>query len=85
MAAKKEIVNKDGQKDYALKKVNLMLMAVSFFFIVGGFILMLGGSSETEFNPDIFSFRRITVGPMISLFGFLFMIFAILYKGKEKE
>jgi hypothetical protein len=37
------------------------------------------------FNPDIFSFRRITLAPMISLFGFLFIIVAILYQPKKKQ
>jgi hypothetical protein len=41
-------------------------------------------SGANEFNPDIFSIRRITVGPMIALFGFLLMIVAILYKPRKK-
>ena len=49
--------------------------------IIVGFALMTGDASgATEYNPDIFSFRRVTVGPMISLFGFMMMIVAILYK-----
>jgi hypothetical protein len=53
--------------------------------IVLGFALMTGEpSGATEYNPDIFSFRRITVGPMISLFGFMLMIIAILFKSKKK-
>lgn len=76
--------NKEN-KNYALGKLNLILMLVSFVIITIGFVLMTGGSTETEFNPDIFSTRRITVGPMMSLFGFLFMIFAIMYKPKNKK
>ena len=41
-------------------------------------------SGAMEFNPDIFSVRRITAGPMISLFGFIVMIVAILYKPRKK-
>ena len=40
-------------------------------------------SGEEAYNPDIFSVRRITVGPMIALFGFVSMIFAILFRGKK--
>lgn len=70
---------------YHLPKLNLILIAVAFVIIVIGFVLMIGApSGATEYNPDIFSFRRITVGPMISLFGFLFMIFAILFKRKDR-
>ena len=67
-----------------LPKLNLILIAISFILIVVGFALMVGEPSGEVYNPDIFSFRRITVGPMISLFGFLFMIFAILFRRKKK-
>lgn len=67
-----------------LPKLNLILIAVSFVIIVVGFSLMIGAPSGEEYNPDIFSVRRITVGPMISLFGFVCMIFAILFRGKKK-
>ena len=70
---------------YNLPKLNLILIAVSFVIIIIGFALMVGEpSGATEYNPDIFSFRRITVGPMISLFGFVMMIVAIMFKKKEK-
>ena len=58
----------------SLPKLNLILIAVSFVIIIIGFALMVGAPSGEEYNPDIFSTRRITVGPMISLFGFVFMI-----------
>ena len=67
-----------------LPKLNLILIAVSFVIIVIGFCLMIGEPSGEVYNPDIFSFRRITVGPMISLFGFVCMIVAILFRGKKK-
>ena len=67
-----------------LPKLNLILIAVSFVIIVIGFALMVGEPSCEVYNPDIFSFRRITVGPMISLFGFVFMLFAILFRPKKK-
>ena len=69
---------------HTLSKLNLILIAVSFVIIVIGFALMVGAPSGDVYNPDIFSFRRITVGPMISLFGFLMMLFAILYRGRKK-
>lgn len=71
-------------KKFTLGKINLILIAIGFVIIVTGFILMSGSSTETTFNPDIFSFRRITVAPMVSFFGFLFIIFAILFKPKTK-
>lgn len=74
----------ENNKQLRLGKINLILIAVGFIIIVLGFALMTGSSTVVEFNPDIFSVRRITVGPMVSFFGFLFIIFAILYKPKNK-
>lgn len=69
---------------YNLPKRNSILIAVSFVVIVIGFVLMIGEpSGATQYNPDIFSFRRITLGPMSSLAGFVLMVVAILWKTKE--
>lgn len=77
-------LNGEGKR-FTLERTNLLLIAVSFLIIVLGFALMAGSPTEIEFNPDIFSTRRIVVGPMISFFGFLFMVFAILHKPKKGE
>ena len=66
-----------------LPKLNLILIAVSFVIIISGFFLMVGEPSGEVYNADIFSFRRITIGPMISLFGFVSMLFAILFRCKK--
>ena len=46
---------------------------------------MAGGKSDDPniFNPEVFSFRRITLAPIIVLFGFVFTIYAIMRKPKE--
>lgn len=70
---------------FNLPKINAIAIAVSVVIIILGFALMVGApSGATEFNPDIFSTRRITVGPMIAFFGFILMIVAILYKPRKK-
>lgn len=74
----------EKKEKFTLGKTNLVLIAIGFVIIVAGFMLMTGSSTIKEFNPDIFSQRRITVGPMISFFGFLFIVFAILFKSKSK-
>ena len=67
-----------------LGKTNLILIAIAFIIIVIGFALMTGSpSGATEYNPDIFSVRRVTIGPMTALLGFILMIVAILWKGKK--
>lgn len=74
----------ENKKNFTIGKTNLILIAIGFIIIVVGFLLMTGSSTELEFNPDIFSQRRITIGPMISFFGFVFIVFAILFKPKSK-
>jgi hypothetical protein len=70
---------------FNLPKINAIAIAISVVIIIIGFALMVGApSGATEFNPDIFSTRRITVGPMIALFGFIVMIVAILYTPRKK-
>ena len=73
-----------GNNKLGLAKINFYLIALGFVIIVIGFLLMTGSSTEVEFNPDIFSTRRITICPMVSFFGFLFIIFAVLFKPKSK-
>ncbi len=49
---------------------------------------MIGGKSEdpTIFNEEeIFSFRRITLAPIVVLAGFIFEIWAIMKKPKATE
>lgn len=76
----------DVYNKFALGKQNLVLIAVGFAIIVFGFILMMGSpSTEAAYNPDIFSFRRIVLGPGVSLGGFIFVIFGILYKKRKSE
>ncbi len=74
-------------KERPFSKVNYYMMGGCLALIVLGFILMSGGGSSVEngFNPEIFSTRRIVVGPTLSFLGFLLMAFAIIYKPKSKE
>jgi hypothetical protein len=70
---------------YNLPKFNAILIAISLLIVVIGFALMVGEpSGALEFNEDIFSVRRITVGPMIALSGFIVMIISILFKPRKK-
>ena len=69
---------------FTLGKINVILIAVGFLIVVLGFVLMSGSTTGTVYNPDVFSFRRITVAPMVALAGFVFIVFAILYKPKNK-
>lgn len=69
----------------AFGKWNYILLAVGVAAIILGFALMTGpGSTETHFEPEIFSFRRIKLAPCICFSGFVFVIIAIMYKAKKK-
>ena len=73
------------KKKFAFDKTNFILLGVGMAIIILGFLLMTGpGSTEGYFEPDIFSARRIKVAPVISLFGFIFMIYGIVRKPKNK-
>ena len=76
-----------GKENFALGKENYLLLVIGFVIIVLGFLLMIGGKSEDPavFNEEeIFSFRRITLAPIIVLAGFIFEIWAIMKKPKSK-
>lgn len=68
-------------------KVNFMMMGGCLLLIIVGFLLMSGGGSagDTSFNPDIFSTRRIVVGPTLTFLGFLLMAFAIIWTPRIKK
>lgn len=79
--------NSKEKPDFALGPENYKLLAIGFVIIVIGFLLMMGGKSDSpdKFSKDIFSFRRITLAPIVVLAGFVFEIWAIMKKPKEKE
>ena len=73
------------KKNFAFDKVNYILLAVGMAIVVIGFLLMTGpNSTDTSFEPDIFSARRIKVAPLVCLFGFVSMIYAVVRKPKEE-
>lgn len=74
------------KRNFAFGKMNFILLAIGVAIVVIGFILMSGsGSTETEFIPEIFSIRRIKIAPIVCLFGFLFIVYAILHKPTDSN
>ena len=73
---------KEIENQMALGKKNLVLMAIGVAIIVLGFILMAGGGSDDPnvFSYEMFSFRRITLAPLLVIGGFAFEIYAIIKK-----
>lgn len=71
---------------FALAKENYLYLIIGFAIIILGFILMMGGKSDDPnvFNADeLFSFRRITLAPIVVVAGFAFEIWAIMKKPRN--
>lgn len=74
------------KKNFAFDKTNFILLAIGMAIVVIGFLLMVGpNSTDTTFEPDIFSVRRTKVAPVICLLGFVSMIYAVVRKPKDEE
>ncbi|TVR41731.1 MAG: DUF3098 domain-containing protein [Bacteroidia bacterium] len=52
-----------------------------------GFLLMIGGGSDDPavFSEDIFSFRRLTLAPLLVLAGYVIQIYAIMKKSTNTD
>ncbi len=59
---------------------NYKILLLGFVIIVLGYVLMAGGGSDDPmvFNYDMFSWRRITLAPIVVVIGFVVEVFAIL-------
>jgi hypothetical protein len=75
----KEISDPNDEK-MPLTAKNYLLIAIGLLVIILGFVLMAGGGSDSpdEFNYAMFSWRRITLAPVLVVGGFAFEIYAIL-------
>ena len=74
----------ENKSNSVFDKKNFILIGLGTLLVIIGFLLMMGpGTTLDQFEPDIFSVRRIRVAPMVSLLGFIVMIFGILYKKKD--
>lgn len=71
-----------NKEAFLFNKKNYTLLLTGIVFIVIGFLLMMGGGSDDPavFNKEIFSFRRITIAPIMILIGFVIEIYAIMRK-----
>ena len=85
MSINKKTVNNSKDIDFAIGKENFKYIGVGVIIIIIGFLLMAGGKSDDPnvFNPEIFSFRRITLAPIVVVGGFMFIIWAIMKKPKD--
>ncbi|MFI3324145.1 MAG: DUF3098 domain-containing protein [Rikenellaceae bacterium] len=82
MAKKTQIQEPDQEQQMPLALKNYKLLLAGFLIILLGFVLMSGGGATTEsyFDYSMFSFRRITLAPIVVVAGFVVEIYAILKK-----
>jgi fumarate reductase subunit D len=80
-------IDSNEKGNFALGPENYKLLAIGFVIIVVGFLLMIGGKSESpeKFSDNIFSFRRVTLAPIVVLAGFIFEIWAIMKKPRDDD
>ena len=74
-------------KGYGIARENYKFLVAGVVLIILGYLLMIGGGSDdpNKFNPEIFSFRRITLAPMVCLAGFGVVVVSIMRKSKKAE
>lgn len=78
---------KESKAGFPIPEGNYRMILIGFAIVILGFVLMMGGGSEdpNQFNYNIFSFRRITLAPIVVLAGFGFVFWAIMRKPKNEE
>ena len=83
--SRKEISHNVPEESHLFSKENYKWMLIGLVIMTIGFFLMAGGKSS---NPDVFndsqiySFRRITLAPILIVGGLVVEIFAIIKKHK---
>lgn len=73
-------------KSYGFTKTNLIILLISIATIVLGYILMSGGKSDdgVSFDPEVFNTMRISIAPVITTFGYIGILVAIIWRKSSK-
>ncbi|MCX8144420.1 MAG: DUF3098 domain-containing protein [Bacteroidia bacterium] len=76
-----------SQQTQTFNKSNYRLILIGVIMVALGYLLMIGGGSDDPnvFNPEIFSFRRIVLSPVIIVSGFLVITYGIMKKFKKED
>ncbi len=85
MAKIQKKTDEDREARMALGRRNYLLMLIGLGMVIVGFLLMSGGGSDdpTVFNEAMFSFRRITLAPIVVIAGFALEVYAIMWRPKK--
>lgn len=73
--------------DMPFTKSNYITILAGMVCILLGFVLMSGGGEHTatSFDDTIFSFRRITLAPIVVVAGFVVVGLGIMKRFKSKK
>lgn len=77
-----------GNQTFLFDQKNYLWMGIGLLCILIGFALMSGGKSPDphQFNYDeVYSFRRITLAPVIIMIGFGIEVYAIMMGHPDKK
>ena len=81
----KNLKNEQEEVKMPFGRDKYLWVIIGLAFLLIGFILMIGGGSDNPdvFNEAIFSFRRLTLAPILVLIGFGIQIYAIMKRPKK--
>lgn len=73
--------------NFSLSEKNVKKVIIGLIVMVAGYILMIGGGSDDPnvFNPQIFSFTRLVVSPILVICGIVIIIVSIMKRPKEDD
>ncbi|GGZ31855.1 hypothetical protein GCM10007049_26530 [Echinicola pacifica] len=67
-----------NKNNLPFSRKNYQLMLIGIAIIIGGFVIM-----ALDGEPHGFGFMGLTLGPVITLAGFIFEFYAIFYKSEK--
>lgn len=79
--------NEENKQKMALSKTNITMLLAGFVVMCIGYLLLCGGGSSSDpsqFNAAaLFSFRRLTLAPIVIFLGLCFEVYAIIHVFKK--
>ena len=77
--------NAPKQVNFLFHRENYIILFVGLAVLIIGYMLMSGGHQQpNEYKTDeIYSFRRVTLAPIVVIAGYLIILFSVLKKPKD--